>query len=157
MEEKGLPTQKRLASFLGVSEGAVNNWVLGVTRPAPATLQKMADAASEPLAAFFKQEIRDYVWHRKRAKAHMPIAGGVPKGKLSRYSEATRQQLHTALDLILDNAPSTVIETMTAFLVKHAGVFEGPGERPSPPQAPSAKKGPVHHDPRGSPSRRRGD
>jgi hypothetical protein len=47
---------------------------------------------------------------------------GKPEKKLgSRYSEETRPQLHAAIALILDNAPSAMVQDVSAYLTKRAG------------------------------------
>ena len=46
-----------------------------------------------------------------------------------RYSDEAIAAFHQALDMILDNAPSTVVERVSELLVQHAAKFGGPSEQ----------------------------
>ena len=48
------------------------------------------------------------------------------KGSRSRIAEETRAQLITALETILDRAPSAVIEDIARILIDRAGKYGGP-------------------------------
>lgn len=50
---------------------------------------------------------------------------------MSRYSQETRQQLTDALNLILDRAPSTVVEKVSELLTHYAGQYADATDRPS--------------------------
>lgn len=49
-----------------------------------------------------------------------------PSRKTGRVSEELQDQLHGALDLIFDRAPSTVIDAVTKYLTERAGRYGSP-------------------------------
>jgi len=56
-------------------------------------------------------------------------ARGSGKRSARRYSDEAIAAFHQALDMILDNAPSTVVERVSELLVQHAAKFGGPSEQ----------------------------
>jgi transcriptional regulator with XRE-family HTH domain len=100
-------SQEEFARNLKVSKGAVQHWESGRSRPSPRLLKQMISLAP-PFAGDLRLAIEQFEWHTGARRA-------------SRYSEETRHALISALDMILDNAPSTVVETVSELLTKYAG------------------------------------
>ncbi len=94
-------TQDEFARALHVSQSTVQNWESGRNSPHRGTLGRI-----EALSA-------------------TPPTGGLP-GKRSRIAEETRIQLITALETILERAPSAVIEEISRILTERAGKYGDP-------------------------------
>jgi transcriptional regulator with XRE-family HTH domain len=92
-------TQEEFARVLHVSQSSVQNWESGRTQPHRGTLARI-EALVNP----------DQPSRRRR----------------SRVAEETRQQLITALDTILERAPSAVIEEISQILTDRAGKYGEP-------------------------------
>ncbi len=99
-EDAGL-TQEDFAQIVGVARATVQNWESGRTRPH----RRMLDGI----------------------RAAIPGAGREQSS--SRYNEEVRQELHTALNVVLDNAKETVVEDISARLTKAAGWYGDPPDR----------------------------
>jgi len=92
-------TQEEFARVLHVSQSTVQNWESGRTQPHRGTLARIEAVANPP------QSVR-----RRR----------------SRVAEETRLQLITALETILERAPSAVIEEISQILTDRAGKYGEP-------------------------------
>jgi transcriptional regulator with XRE-family HTH domain len=99
-ERLGL-TQDEFARALQVAQSTVQNWESGRSSPHRGT-----QARIEALSA-------------------TPATGGQVR-KRSRIAEETRIQLMTALETILDRAPSAVIEEISRILTERAGKYGEP-------------------------------
>jgi len=92
-------TQEEFAHALGVVKGTVQHWEAGRAKPRA----------------------------RQQRKIQTLMKGQPPdREKPRRYSEETREQLIEALDVILDSAPSTVVEQTAEFLTLKAGKYGKP-------------------------------
>lgn len=89
-------TQDEFALKVGVSGSTVGYWESGEVTPHKRTRERVRTACS----------------------AEEPA-----KPATRRYSEETISQLHQALDIVIDKAPSTAIQQVSALLEKFAGVF----------------------------------
>lgn len=87
--------QEDFARLAGVSRATLQNWESGRTEPPGRTLVRIRT-----------------------------LGGGGEKRKQRRYGEDTIAAAHTALDMILDNAPSEVVKKVQALLDKHAAQWE---------------------------------
>lgn len=114
-------TQEQFARALGVSLATVQNWESGRKRPSPARLEQMGELAPK-LGAEIREEIGRYSWRRS--------SGGVKHQ--SRYREETRQALLSALDMILERAPSAVVENVIDFISERAAKYGSPREEKQP-------------------------
>jgi transcriptional regulator with XRE-family HTH domain len=99
-ERLGL-TQDEFARALHVSQSTVQNWESGRTAPHRGTLARI------------------------EALSTASPAGERPR-KRSRVAEETRIQLVTALETILERAPSAVIEEISRILTERAGKYGEP-------------------------------
>lgn len=95
-------TQDEFALKVGVSGSTVGYWESGEVTPHKRTRERVRAACS----------------------AEEPSA----KPAARRYSEETIAQLHQALDIVIDKAPSTAIQQVSALLEKFAGIFGGERE-----------------------------
>jgi transcriptional regulator with XRE-family HTH domain len=94
-------TQDEFAHALQVAQSTVQNWESGRNSPHRGTLARIeALSATTP-------------------------TGGLLR-KRSRIAEETRIQLITALETILDRAPSAVIEEVSRILTERAGKYGEP-------------------------------
>lgn len=89
-------TQQQFAELLRVSLPSVQNWEAGRNFPHTGTLRRIRGLA-------------------------------VPEGAITgaRISQETRDQLIAALELILERAPSPIIEDMARYLTDRAGKYGG--------------------------------
>lgn len=146
--ELGSITQEELARKLQVSLGAVRNWESGRKRPAPKQLRALS-ALVPKLSKPIRELIHSYDWHPKKELRGLhpmeairrsnsgrvtfsegpadPVASAAPavptspqKRPARRYSPTTIMAAHEALDIVLDNAPSSVVEKVQALIEKHA-------------------------------------
>lgn len=92
-------TQGEFAHALQVSQSTVQNWESARTRPHRGTLARIEAVAGPPQST-----------RRRR----------------SRVAEETRLQLITALETILERAPSAVIEEISRILTDRAGKYGEP-------------------------------
>lgn len=92
-------TQEEFARTLHVSQSTVQNWESGRTQPHRGTQARIEGVSS--------------------------VTEG-RRGRKSRISEETRLQLITALDTILERAPSAVIEEISQILTERAGKYGDP-------------------------------
>lgn len=103
MRERLGMTQDEFARALNVAQSTVQNWESGRSSPHRGTQARIEElSAGKP-------------------------AVGQRRGR-SRIAEETRIQLITALETILDRAPSAVIEEISRILTERAGKY---GEPPS--------------------------
>ncbi len=93
-------TQDEFARALQVAQSTVQNWESGRSSPHRGTLARIEALSATP-------------------------AGELPR-KRSRIAEETRIQLITALETILDRAPSAVIEEISRILTERAGKYGDP-------------------------------
>jgi DNA-binding XRE family transcriptional regulator len=105
--------QDQFAAELKASRSAVQGWERGKHRPKDETLRKMGQLAPS-FSVQIEQVLQDYPWHPGK-RVHN-----------SRVSQETIHELHAALDIILNRAPSAVVEKVTATLTKFAGRFGDP-------------------------------
>ena len=99
-------TQDEFAVKLGVAGSSVGYWETGEVTPHKRTRQRIRAACAE---------------------ADSGTIASAPKSR--RYSEEAVHALHQALDVILDGAPSAVIQKVSEFLDKFAGQYGIPSER----------------------------
>lgn len=94
-------TQDEFARVLHVAQSTVQNWESGRSSPHRGTLARIeALSAATP-------------------------AGGPRRGR-ARIAEETRIQLITALETILERAPSAVVEEISRILTERAGKYGEP-------------------------------
>ena len=106
-------TQDEFAVKLGVAGSSVGYWESGEVTPHKRTRERIR-AACAGTVPDLRQE--------------------APKSKSRRYSEETIAVLHQALDVILDGAPSPIIEKVSEFLDDFAGKYGIPSELGRPPR-----------------------
>ena len=94
-------TQDEFARALHVAQSTVQNWESGRNSPHRGTLARIEELATAN-----------------------PAAG--PRRGRSRIAEETRVQLITALETILERAPSAVIEEISRILTERAGKYGEP-------------------------------
>ena len=75
--------------------------------------------------ADFLASLWELVWNEyKRAGSLDALSKAAPRRRYSRrVSEELQDELHAALDLIFDRAPSTVIEQIAKILTERAGRY----------------------------------
>jgi DNA-binding XRE family transcriptional regulator len=120
--KRGL-TQDELASLIGVASSTIGFWETGKVVPHKRTKKR--------IYAIFQSEVFT-------ASGPALEVSRRPRVESSRrYSQETIAELHQALDMILDNAPSAVVERITETLNKDAGRFGEPS--PSASASKSAR------------------
>ncbi len=132
-----------LGEKLGVSQMAISRWESGKHPPPAEAWISLGAMAAE------KDDIEDlfYFWDlagasrdvlervlEKAALKKVAIGGGhgtalasTPRHiRKSGVKLEVAEQLHAALDLILERAPSTMVEDVAAYLTQRAGKYGGP-------------------------------
>ena len=117
-------SQEEFARLVGVSTSEVRRWEQGRRAPTPAqaiALGKLAGPAEcwfwWGLAGLSESDVLG-------ARPSSPEAGRAARKKRGgRIAEETRTQLITALETILDRAPSAVIEEIARILTDRAGKY----------------------------------
>ena len=113
--ELGL-TQRALAQHLKVTVVTVQNYEAGRYKPDPFVLRRLLDIAPENFRAQIEENLPEELRpgeRRQQARRNLK----------RRYSEETREQLVTALETILDRAPSSVIAKVSELLTQWAGKY----------------------------------
>jgi plasmid maintenance system antidote protein VapI len=121
--------QEAFARMLGLSTSEVRRWEQGTRAPTEGQAILLGKVTGPPdcwfwweLAGLSRREI-------ERALVK-PASSGAEERTTARYSEDATMALHQALDIILDNAPSTVVEKVSAMLDKFAGQHGDPPKSP---------------------------
>jgi len=117
-EAHGL-NQEDFARVLQVSRASVQNYEAGRSRPLPAVLSRIQRIAPSEI----QQRLHGEMKPNLAVLAERARGGKAPS---SRIGEETRAQLFTALETILERAPSAVIEEVARVLTDRAGKYGGP-------------------------------
>jgi transcriptional regulator with XRE-family HTH domain len=119
-------SQEGLARKLGLSVSEVRRWDQGMRPPAPSRAIALGKLAGPPdcwvlweLAGISREDVR-------RVAREMEEREGRRPKKSKRWSEETQEAAYSALELIFERAPSTVIEQTLEFLVARAGKYGEP-------------------------------
>jgi DNA-binding transcriptional regulator YiaG len=136
---------KYRANYLALSSGMLNK-LSGLEWAEEVKAFRVANGLTQeefaPLAGVSKTTVQNWENGRvgrvpNRTKARVRAAFGASGGsdvqtrgsKARRYSGEAIAALHQALDMILDNADSTVVQSVTELLTKFAGRFGDTRER----------------------------
>lgn len=112
-------TQQEFATRLGRSLTTIRNWENRRKRPTPRNLRAMAEVAPS-----FAEEIQVLIREYRHKKP-----------KSSRVSPDVRDQIIGDLDVILECAPSSIIEEVRFGLMRRAGDFRQSADAKSTPKA----------------------
>ncbi len=77
------------------------------------------------------EPVWDWAWkeYKKAGSLRALLGASRPKAYTARVSEETQEQLYTALQTILERAPSAVIEDIARMLTARAGKYGEPRNR----------------------------
>ena len=116
-------SQEGLARRLGLSISEVRRWDQGLRPPAASRAAELGKLAGPPdcwvfweLAGISYQDVLRMVGEKSENQSR-------PKRKSRRVSVETQEAAFSALELILERAPSAVIQQAVDFLVSRAGKY----------------------------------
>ena len=131
-------TQRQLADEMGVTEASVRNYEKGRQDPEPLVLLRMSELAPGDLrrqvVAVLPEQLRE--WHGRAEEG---------KRRSTRYSEEARQALLEALDIILERAPSAMVQDVTNYLQQRADRYSKLREFEEAPPPVRPQKTPSRH------------
>jgi predicted HicB family RNase H-like nuclease len=88
--------------------------------------EKLARNEDRSMGELARMVLEWFMPELKRSGSTKVLTAHAPrKGYSRRVSEELQDELHAALDLIFERAPSTVIERVTEFLTERAGKYAG--------------------------------
>lgn len=94
-------------------------------------MEEIEDAVRKE-ARRHRTDLVEFIWgwawerYKKAGSLHALLAGGRGRQYSRRVSEELQDQLYTALETIIERAPSTVIEDVAAVLTQRAGKYGEP-------------------------------
>ena len=114
--------------------------LVGVSLGYPLYDEMLRAAETEPVRGIgaFALELVRYGWRVYRTMGSLKaLKGAEPESAEEesapkRVSQELYEELKTAMRIILEHAPSTVIEEMTSYLTSRAGKFAGPKKEKLP-------------------------
>lgn len=118
----GKPTQEGFARILGVSTSEVRRWEQGSRAPTAAQAVLLANHSGGTERLFWLK------FAGLREDILLSTSPRRARAAKRRVSEETREVLVTAVDTILERAPSTVIEKVAEFLTEKAAKYGEPKE-----------------------------
>jgi len=120
-------SQEGLARQLGLSVSEVRRWDQGLRPPSPSRALALGKLAGSPdcwvfweLAGVSRDDVQQMLGNDGGAKPARP------RRKSRRWSYEAQEAAFSALELIFERAPSTVIEQTVDFLVTRGGKYGEP-------------------------------
>lgn len=87
-------------------------------------LEKLAQAEHRPMGELTRLALEWIIPELKRSGSFRILTAHAPrKGYSRRISEELQDELHAALDLIFERAPSTVMDDVAEYLTRRAGKY----------------------------------